>query len=296
MRLMFFILFVLLSIGCTHNLNKEHPLYSDSNNVKTENHIRIKGTKLFAVIPDSFVYNQQAKTYSTKNQFIKFIQYPNISWSDIKKKNEIISIPMYGYEGSYFESEDLKSKSIDILVQFGGDDFVFNVSARTSTEIHNGRTELLNILQSLYYDEEYELDELELANFTIDRTFTDYKLQVGTSNVYMFSKGGNYISFESLLKISEQNLDKKINSILAGELKRGIRVKDRSIQKKIIGDYNVRILQTEIIGEPKSSLFCVAIISDINNAIVVTAFGSEDTDELKSIFDNIIRSIKFKDE
>lgn len=293
---MFFILFVLLSIGCTHNLNKEHPLYSDSNNVKTENHIRIKGTKLFAVIPDSFVYNQQAKTYSTKNQFIKFIQYPNISWSDIKKKNEIISIPMYGYEGSYFESEDLKSKSIDILVQFGGDDFVFNVSARTSTEIHNGRTELLNILQSLYYDEEYELDELELANFTIDRTFTDYKLQVGTSNVYMFSKGGNYISFESLLKISEQNLDKKINSILAGELNRGVRVKDRSIQKKIIGDYNVRILQTEIIGEPKSSLFCVAIISDINNAIAVTAFGSEDTDELKSIFDNIIRSIKFKDE
>ena len=296
MRIIVYVLSVLLSVGCTQNLNKEHPLYSDSQNVKTENHKRIKGTKLFAIIPDSFVYNPQAKRYSTKNQFIKFIQYPNVSWTDFNEKNGIKSIPICGYEGSYFESEDLKSKALDILVQFGGDDFIFNVNARTSTEIHNGRAELLKILKSLYYDEAYELNELELANFTIDKTFNDYKLQVGTHNVYLFSKGGNSISFESFLTLSDQKLDGKINNILGGYLKGGIRVKDRNIQKEIIGDYNVRILQTEIIGKPKPGLFCVAVISDINNAVAVTVFGNEDTEDLKSHFDNIIKSIKFKDD
>ena len=297
MRILVYTIFVLFTLGCSQNLEKDHPLYSEAKNIKTDKHKRIKGTRLFAVVPDSFIYEQKSKRFSTENTDIKIVEFPNVSWSNIKAKNGLQSIPLYGYEGYYFESEDIKAKNINILVQFGDDDFVFHINAKTSTELENGRTELLKILQSIYYDDKFVLDELELANFTVDKTFTNYNLVTGQNDVYLFSNAQNSILFQSLsIEISEENLDEQINNILNQELKAGVRFEEREIENDKIGDYSLRILRSKIKFQEKSGMYCLALIDDSKNAIAITAKGYDNIEDMISQFNGIIKTIRFKND
>jgi hypothetical protein len=154
MRIGIFIV-IFLSIGCSQGLDSDHPLYTDSTVVKTDQHKRMSDTNIFAILPDSFHNTYRPSRYQTATQFIQFIEYSNISWTDYEAKEQSIPrerINIYGYKGDYLNLPNASDNESAIHVQFGDDDFVCMITASTSKDVPNGREELLSILKTIVYD------------------------------------------------------------------------------------------------------------------------------------------------
>lgn len=306
MRIILCILSVLINIGCSQSLDKEHPLYTDKKSFKSEKHTRIIGTKLFAIIPDEFQYNRKINRYqTTKNQEIIFFEHSNISWSEYCKRNKGFSketIPLYGFKGHYIELEDSKSNTTNMIVHFGNENFVFMVTAKSPNEIPEGRNQLLKILQSLYYDTSFKIDELDLANFTFDRELiSEYTLNHRSKDFYSFSlknnrtyPSPNKIIFKSIYLPIHQKLDDLINKQVEVKKNIGTEFKSEEIKNDIIGNYDAKILKSEIRLKSKMGLYCHAILSDSINAIEITVSGYEGIEKLDSSFMEILTSVKFK--
>jgi len=306
MRIILCILSVLVYVSCSQSLNKEHPLYTDNKTVKSENHIRIIGTKLFAIIPDNFQYNRRLTRYQTaENQEIIFSENPDISWSEYCKRNKGFSkgtIPLYGFNGHYIELVDSKSNKTNMIVHFGNENFVFTITAKTPNTVPEGRNQLIKILQSLYYDASYKIDELDLANFTFDRQLiSEYTLNHRSKDSYYFSfrkdrsyPSPNKINFKSIYLPIHQKQEDLIKKQLVINKNIGTEFKSEEIRNEIIGKYEAKILQSEIKLKNKKGLYCHAILSDSINATEITVSGYEGVEKLDSIFMGILASVKLK--
>jgi len=198
-------LIILLSIitiqACSQTSIKENPFATKLVSSKSEEHIRVKGTKLFALIPEKYPYIQELSRYQISDQqFIQFQNLPNNSWTEyrtrVKKEsfgNGLITyeqIIFNGFDGMYIEGEDPNSDKNDIVLAFGATDFITMIICKTSKSNPEARKEIVKILQSLYYDQDFQLDEFELANFEFDKTISKFDLAVAGNNLFMFAKNG----------------------------------------------------------------------------------------------------------
>lgn len=298
-------------LGCVKSINRTDLFISTQNVVKTSTHQRIKGTKIFAVIPDNYKHNKNSSRISVSGkQNLTFVKLPNISWSDVKDnygknvpQGYWKKIKLHGHDGVYTESTDSKNNIIDISVHFGGEDFVYMITGRASAEIPGSKEQTIEIIKSIYYDDTFELDELELAEFTFDRNIFNYHLLIGGNGNYMYGpdknkKPGllqkNTIVFKSTY-VNDLDINTYHDSILKRNEKPFESFHNKEITQKQIGIYDAKVMKADIQGDEINGILYHVLLSDNNNALAITGICYDKIESFVDKFERTVESIRFKE-
>lgn len=303
-----------ISFGsCSQDTKTSNPFAKNIKPIKTNKHQRVKGTRLYAIIPDNYKFIEELGRYQVSdNQFIQFIRTTN-SWSDYRANltREAFGVGVTIYqeveiselEGLYVEGEDPKSNKNDIVLCFGNDEVTIMIVAKTTDDNSTGRTELIEILQSIIYDANYNLNEMEQANFTFDKSITNYTLSMSGNNLFMYSENGkedvdnifaNSILFGKLPGMNSMQLDKYVKNMIERHETNGIEIENPTITKERIKSYNATILDTKIKLEGKEGWLYQVILE--NNGEILSFFGSGYNDLVKrrESYIRTVESIRWK--
>ncbi|MBN2892449.1 MAG: hypothetical protein JXL97_11325 [Bacteroidales bacterium] len=178
---------------------------------KTTKHIRILGTKLFVIVPDDFVYIKELARYQKNDKlYIQVMEFNNMSFTENKKflaKDSILKtgakIDVYktfkfnNFDAIYAEGPSKFPGETKFGCFFGDDSSYIIVGCVCKDTDKEGKKQLLKILKTSYYDKNFKLDPLELANFNFDQTILGYDYKQTVSNSFIYAPKENNISDSS---------------------------------------------------------------------------------------------------
>lgn len=284
-------LFIII-LGCTESLDKQHPLYSNSTS-KTEEHIRVPLTEIYAIFPDSSYFDTQTRRYRiNQTDYIKFSKLHNVSWNDVKIKGSKRSlIPIYGCEGTYHESTKLNV--VDILIQFGEKDCVYMITART-TNGQVGRDQIVSILKSIIYDKEHELDELEISKFTFDKKILNYNFLTSNKDSYFYGDEKGTLSLEYIDNYNEAECKEIFDNRISKEIEIGRIIKNKEIKEIDVKQNYAYVIQSKTGYQNNKGTYSQAILTNKINSMMIIWIANSDSNNYDRTFKEILESIKFK--
>ncbi len=273
--------------------------------VKTDKHIRIKGTCIFIVPPEGYVQAPMKCALTYKDSW-----YIHFGESDRHINDFIDSILKNNTESNqykYYKSIEYRENKALIINEENFLAFVFGNQRRTATisciyltEDRAWRDTLVKSILTAYIDTSYRaLAMKDWACYTIDTSDTDFKLAHYSNGFYCYTLGGKRIT-------EKPDIDRFMIMPLPyndpGELVEfGIK-SDTTIRA-----YNIR--KTEVNGFPAVEYYCEGFLSgDYKMYSVIFGNGKtslncggmiydmEQYDEYMDEFKKIIKTIRFKEE
>ncbi len=171
---------------------------------KTGNLVRMKGSKLFAKVPGDYIPLTSLVRYQkNSNTYFQVIEVPNTNFVAYKSKmsrqaieSQGAKVDAYetvnynGFDGIYFEGPSKNQGETKIGLAFGDETFVTMILGVCLTADKGSKDELKNIFSNSYYDNSYQLNPLELANFHVDETITGFKYTTTIGNIFFYSPNG----------------------------------------------------------------------------------------------------------
>ena len=203
----------------------------------------------------------------------------------------------------YIEGEDPNSSKNDIILCFGDSDFTMMVVAKTTKENINGREELINILKTIKIDQNYELDEFELATFTFDQSITNYSLAISGNNMFMYAENGkadaenefaNSMLFGNLPVMSDEQVLEYVTNMIESHESKGINIHQPNIENKVIGNYDALVLDTKTTLKDKNGILYQVVLKGADKILVFFGSGYEDQNVLRDKFIRTVESVKLK--
>lgn len=184
--------------------NSKDVFPDEINASKTGSLKRIEGTRLFTKTPDTYSFFKNLIRYQKNdNTYFQVIDVPNTAFAEYKSKTtpEAITrqgakIDVYepvkfnGFEGTYSEGPSKNEGETKICLAFGDEKFVTVVIGVCLTDDKNSKQELKSIFSSSYYDKLYQLDPLELADFTLDETILGFRYATKIGNIFIYTPDG----------------------------------------------------------------------------------------------------------
>jgi len=176
---------------------------SDIQNSKTSKHINIPGTRLYIIPPPGFIVS---KTFlglqKGENSMINIMDLiggnfntntATFNKEEFEKKGAKVfdfkGINVNGYPAKFISVQgDATTKSYELV--FG--DTTFTAMVMTIYPINDEKTgnDILNSLNSIYYDKSKKIDPFETANFSLDETVSKFKFFQYNSNLYVYTVNG----------------------------------------------------------------------------------------------------------
>ena len=171
---------------------------------KTGNLVRMKGSKLFAKVPGDYIPLTSLIRYQKNNNtYFQVIEVPNTNFVAYKSKmsrqaieSQGAKVDAYetvnynGFDGIYFEGPSKNQGETKIGLAFGDETFVTMILGVCLTADKGSKDELKNIFSNSYYDNSYQLNPLELANFQVDETITGFNYTTTIGNIFFYSPNG----------------------------------------------------------------------------------------------------------
>jgi len=164
----------------------------------TEQHFRIKGTKLFVKNIDGFTYIPDVNVFKMSDSVYihclytsgdfqyeydkrKFDFFHNKNYKIISNKTFSIN----GLNGIYYRLVEGNSYWLYFIF---GDSNIENRIVATFPTNNNFEKKIYDFVESIFYQPNYQLDELENAKFQVDLLKSNYKFNSFSMNSFVFTQ------------------------------------------------------------------------------------------------------------
>lgn len=312
-KLLLFIFTFSTIFGFSQATSIENPFSKEFFPTKTENHVRIEGTKIFANIPSDYVYNRNKKVFEkSKTQYIRFVEIRasfvesqnKLNTKALEERVSILEKTKYGgYDAIYTEGVNPFSNDNDLILAFGDDDFVVSIVGKTDKEKPEDREELIQIMKTAYYDKSYLLNELDASSFLFDINITKFKHAGSNANMILYAEKGkedehntmaNSILVGNLPKMSKENLKIYSTAKMEHNKNLGIEILTKKVKEKKIGDYDALVLDSKIECQGKKGIIYQLVLTNGNESMVFIGTAYEDIKNFRKKFIKTAKTIKFK--
>ena len=306
-----FLIIICFVLGCQHD-EVGLRIISNQEKVKTESHQRIMGTRVFAIIPETYNYNKTLDRFqASANQHVKFAKINNVSFSNMrdnfisKEKSAMYErIQLHGYDGYYNEFKNPTSGDAVITMFFGDEDFTIMVIGQSSGETADGYAQLQRIIQSTYYDKDFDLDNLERASFTFDESICEFIPISNSTETYVYVMDKNIgftpeakncvMVFEKLSERNVEEAEMHFKTMMKRNKNAKMEFEKNTLDKVKIGDYDALLLETKFQQNDVSGIMYYVQLSDENNSLAFTGLAYQDLESLSTKFKRTIESLRFK--
>lgn len=310
-----FILILSTFASCGQKNNTDFPTQVMTN--KTEKHVRVKGTKVYGIMPTDFQYIKELARYQKNEKLYvqvmesnasNFVQSkPNFTRQAIEAKGAKIdvlnNIKLNEFEAIYCEGPSKYPDETKLLLIFGDESFLVMITGVCKTADVGGKKELQEIFKSIYYDKTLQIDPLELANFEFDETITNFKYSMSASNLFLYAENGksdaqnptaNSFQIGVLPQMTEEKAEIYANDLPWRYEKNGIKLDSKSITKTKINTHTAYVLETKIKYDNKDGLMYLAVLVNENTTILFMASAYDDLDNYLKKFKRTVETIKTK--
>ena len=310
----FLIIFIL---SCNaQNKTSTDEISSIIDNENTNNHVRLKGTKSFVILPKEFVLVKNLARYQKKEKlYFHVAEFPtlfskvssNLSKEAIESKGVKIGIytklKVNGADGIYFEGPSKYPGETKLCLYFGADSTTIMVTGVCKTADKSGKKEILTIMNSIFFDKDFELDPFELSNFTFDKTISGFKFNSSTSNMFVFSPNGHNddpndmsissITIGSFPKMTEYGAEKLAKDLIwrYPKMKMIFLESTEPVRMELSG-YTSFVLESKIEMNGKNGVLFQAVIMGENSGLLFLGSSFSEIEKYKDIFKRTSMSFK----
>jgi hypothetical protein len=313
-KILYLFLFAsLTAFGQTSN-NK---IKSDIKNSKTSKHINIPGTRLYIVPP---AYFKVATTFTGLQKSDKamlnitdlvggnfYTNAATFSKEAFEKQGirvfDYKDIKVNGYPAKYVSLQgDLTTKGYALV--FGDTTFSTMIMAMYPVTDEGTGKEIINSLNTVWYDKKKKIDPFETANFSLDDKASKFKFFQYNANLYIYSVGGidnkedkdaSIVLVNQFPKDNTMTVKSIADMMLAKIQQYGLtnpQIKNASTQK--INGYDT--YETEVYGQlqGKNSLLYYCVVAKGDKAIVVQGVAKKDIENNLIEFKKLANTIQVK--
>ncbi|MEL6557672.1 MAG: hypothetical protein AAFQ94_05765, partial [Bacteroidota bacterium] len=306
---------LLLSVfnGCA----QQNSFPTTLNNSKSESHIRILGTKTFFIVPSEYKYVKELARYQKSNSLYFQVISTDVGQGngfDADKVKQSISekgakvgilqdITVNGYSGIYGEGPSKYAGETKMMMFFGGEDFIVMIAGVFKNNDVEGKKELQEILKSIHFDEQMDIDPMELADFEVDLSLTEFQYTMTASNMFVFTKSGkksnvskdskeSTFSIAMMPKMSFFDAEKFINDLpwRYGALE-GIFFKNEKSQTIKIGNYEALYIESEFDSSGEKGTIYLVVLLGQKKSIFFSAVVLNESEELINKYKETVASI-----
>lgn len=289
----------------------------DIENVKTNEHINIPGTRLYIIPPMGFktatsflglqkgdnsaiqVFDLIGTSYYTNKETFskKTFEDKGAKIFDYKELN------VNGFPAKYiFMLGEPNSKVINIV--FGDSTFSTMILAKYPSADDKTGEQILHAIKSIYYDKKLIVDPFATAAFTLDESKSIFKFSKSTSGLFIYSIGGvdkqtfinePFITVTTLYKDPTMNA-KSISEMAVSKLEQ-YGLTDKKLKNKSTKNVNGHLAyEVEVYGnmQGKSSLIYLLIVTGQDKAIAVQGIVKSDFENNLREIKNLVKTIKLK--
>jgi hypothetical protein len=316
MKLILNCILVLTSLFSYSQKNKED-FQNQIRTVKTDEHVRVKGTKNYLLIPDEYQYVKELARYQkNENTYVQIIETNTSNFSQSKssftregieakgaKVHVLKNIKLNKFEAIYLEGPSKYPNETKLSLIFGDETFFVMIVGVCKSDDLEGKKELQKILKSVYYDKSLQIDPLELANFEFDASITNFKYAATASNIFMYSDKGkdglqdpdaNILQITIMPEMTDEDAAYFANDLLWRYEKNGLKLKSKNIIKTSINNRTAYELESKVNAENKEGMMYQVVLLFEGTTIVLMATASSDQDNYLAKFKETAKSIKIK--
>ena len=288
------------------------------NVTKTDNLVRMKGSKLFAKVPDDYKPITSLVRYQKNDHtYFQVIEIPNTNFVEYKSKTSrqamesqgakvdaYETVKYNGFDGIYFEGPSKIQGQTKIGLAFGDESFATMILGVCLTADKNSKDELKSIFSNSFYDKSHQLNPLELANFLVDETITGFKYATTMGNILFYSPNGK-ADMKGLLDFSSYQImpfeagsfnkvKELLETINEGLTKQGVQVSNiRKKETTINGNSAYEItMDAKDINDKKASIYQVVIYKEGTTSAVLFMGTDSDNEIYLEKFKATAQSIK----
>ena len=309
-----------LSIAFLYSCTEEESVdFSAINTTKTNKHTRIDGTKTFAVIPESYEHIKSLARYQKKERlYFQIMEMPvsyedakvNLSKKAIEAKGAQVDVykemKINSYDGIYFEGPSKYPGEIKLGVWFGDETFVASIVAVCKNADVEGKKELIEIIKTVVYDKDFDLDPFELANFTVDKDSFDFKFNTKFNTMFVFTPNGVADSTENLELpgvtiaplpfMSKKGTENYTNELIQRyeTQQRATFISEKMTELELV-DQSVSIFEAEIEMKGKISYLYQTVLIGKESSLLFMGTCTKDKEQNTKMFERAVQAIRFKE-
>ena len=294
------------------NQDAEH-LSEHTQTPLTDSHTRLKGTRVYCVLPSGYnYYKHNAQYEKNEYQYVKirdtglsnFAQAKSYLTKEVLEKSDervishISDVTLNGYDGVYNESINQQGQA-QLELFFGDSSFIATVTAVYKADDIKAKEELLNILKSVHYNKTIEIDPLQEADIWLDLSITGFRHTATTYMVYMFAENGaedahNQYSNSLFFRFLSEKNEGELYDFLywfTKDYEKSFKLRNRNITKTKINDYTAYVLDTEIFNNGRFGvLYQVALVNN-KDILLFVAKAYDNADDYLVKFKKTVETI-----
>jgi len=283
----------------------------------TDNHFRIRGTKLFVkeiegfkYIPDAYLINSDSVYIcylSTPANFLASFNADSVNYMN-SKDSELISTKKFTINNFNGMFAKFKQGNAYWLYFVFGDSTVENRIMATFPVTHSFDDKIFEIVKNTYFQASFNLNPLEAARFEIDTASVDYHFVdflLGQYNFiedeYYKFKQANIFTIVQLPRIQDSAMLDNICETMIETLKNsnGILSVQEIDKKKILINSNktLRIilhLKEGSIVDNKDCVLYMVISGNEDGGVIFSGMIYHDEQKCIDLMDKIVKSVKIK--
>lgn len=284
---------------------------------KSENHQRVKGTKVFSIIPSDYQYIKELARYQKSEKlYLQVIESDVSSFIDAKPRFTKEAIEANGttidilkdikineFGCVYGEGPSRNPNETKLTMVFGDKDFLVMVSGVCENSDIEGKKELQNIFKTIFYDKTLDINSIELADFEFDRSITGFKYIATGSNLFLFSENGepdaknptaNSINITMLPKISKAKAKEYATNLPIRYEKGGVKLDNKKVTETTINGYTAFVLETKSEFENKRGILYQVVLIGEDKGLVFMGTAYSDLDNYMLKYQQTVKTIKIK--
>lgn len=280
---------------------------------KKKEKVRAIGTKVYLTVPKEFQYTREVAQYKKNDKLlIQVLEWQEVGFLQMKSgrtKEALESkgarvdvykeIKLNEFEGLYLEGSSGKPNMNMLSLTFGDETFTVSLIGYYKENDLKGKKELQDILRTVYYEKNLQIDSMELVNFEFDQTITGFKYASRASGMFYYTKDGkvdvqnifaNTIQITGLPKMSDSKAHDYSNEFFGWYKQLGVVIASKKLIKKKVGAYNAYVLETNMKFKNNSGkLYQALLLGDKSSVLFIgTTYRTEgDFDKLKRTSETI---------
>ncbi len=298
--------------NCNQSKKKPtNPFAQEVTTVKTEEHTRVPGTKIYAVVPEEYKYEQKGRYVISTDEFIAFTTLPipfeqakeNLSESDFEQaplffnETKLNNRPAFYAEGQ----DSTKNENLSILL-VKVEEATLYALAHTHLDKPAHHEAVRKIMSSVIYEEEENFDPLEEAMFIFNQKITGFKHAQTNTNSYRFTADGtfditnkNSILISHLSGMSLESAQKYVQRRIDANNKTRVTSSEINISK--VGNNNLITFESIFnYDDDRNIMTYNAMLNNERQSLMFVGTAVDQFDDLKEQYEKTVKSIRFKNQ
>jgi len=277
----------------------------------TENHFRIKGTKLYVKNIDGFARFDGINGFRHSDSVVIYCFYGDCDFERAYANQRFTfayntdyqivyhkTLTINGYNAVFYK---LKEGNLYYLYFMFGDDFVENrIVAIFPIDKPELEKPIYDFMKSAYYDKDFYLDPMEDVKFEFDALNSGFKFSTFSMNEYVFiqmpkdtSQKANFLIFSQFLPTNDPNILKNtLDNVIEYKKRRGIIIENINFNHTYISgvDLGYEVVLTGKFENQK--MYSRTIVSSLGLLYSTELYNN--IEENIPLTDSIFKTVKLK--